>query len=44
MLNRGTAGMLLIGDWAKAEMLAARKRHDIDILCAPTRDADGAFS
>jgi glucose/mannose transport system substrate-binding protein len=44
MLNRGAAGMMIMGDWAKAEMLAARKRPDVDILCAPTPGSGDAFS
>jgi glucose/mannose transport system substrate-binding protein len=44
MLNRGDAGMLIMGDWAKAEMQAAGKRPHVDILCVPTPGSDGAFS
>jgi glucose/mannose transport system substrate-binding protein len=44
MLNRGAAGMLIMGDWAKAEMLAAGKRPDLDILCVPTPGSGAAFS
>lgn len=33
MLTHGKAGMLLMGDWAKAEMQAAGKRPGSDILC-----------
>ena len=44
MLNKGQAGMMIMGDWAKAEMLAARRRPGIDILCAPTPGSGGAFS
>lgn len=44
MLNRGGAGMLIMGDWAKAEMLAAGKRPGMDILCTATPGSRGAFS
>jgi glucose/mannose transport system substrate-binding protein len=44
MLNRGGAGMLIMGDWAKAEMLAAGKRPGVDILCTATPGSRGAFS
>jgi glucose/mannose transport system substrate-binding protein len=44
MLNRGSAGMLIMGDWAKAEMLAAGKRPGVDILCTATPGSRGAFS
>ena len=44
MLNRGAAGMLIMGDWAKAEMLAAGKRPGVDILCTATPGSRGAFS
>ncbi|MGV7207560.1 ABC transporter substrate-binding protein [Oxalobacteraceae bacterium A2-2] len=44
LLNRGAAGMLIMGDWAKAEMLAAGKRPGIDILCTATPGSREAFS
>ncbi|QCP09595.1 carbohydrate ABC transporter substrate-binding protein [Pseudoduganella umbonata] len=44
MLNRGAAGMLIMGDWAKTEMLAAGKRPGVDILCAPTPGSRDVFS
>ncbi|MUI11043.1 extracellular solute-binding protein [Massilia dura] len=44
MLNRGQAGMLIMGDWAKAEMLAAGKRPGVDILCTSTPGSREAFS
>ncbi|QBE66784.1 ABC transporter substrate-binding protein [Pseudoduganella lutea] len=44
MLNRGAAGMLIMGDWAKAEMLAAGKRPGTDILCTPTPGSREVFS
>lgn len=44
MLNRGAAGMLLMGDWAKAEMQSAGKRPGVDILCVPTPGSGEAFS
>lgn len=44
MLNKGQAGMMIMGDWAKAEMLAAHRRPGIDILCAATPGSGGAFS
>ena len=43
-LNVGKAGMLIMGDWAKPEMLAAHKRPGIDILCAPTPGSGDVFS
>jgi glucose/mannose transport system substrate-binding protein len=44
MLNRGAAGMLLMGDWAKTEILTAGKRPGVDILCTPTPGSREAFS
>jgi len=44
MLNRGQAGMLIMGDWAKAEMLAAGKRPGVDILCTATPGSREVFS
>ena len=44
MLNRGAAGMMIMGDWAKAEMVGAGKRPDVDVLCVPTPGSGGAYS
>lgn len=44
MLNRGGAGMMIMGDWAKAEMVAAGKRPGVDILCVPTPGSGASFS
>lgn len=44
LLNRGAAGMMIMGDWAKGEMVAAGMRPDVDILCVPTPGSRGAFS
>lgn len=44
MLIRGQAGMLLMGDWAKAEMQAAGKRPGIDMLCVAMPGTADAFT
>lgn len=44
MLTSGQAGMLMMGDWAKAEMRAAGKRPGVDVLCVPMPDTAGAFT
>ena len=44
MLTHGKAGMLLMGDWAKAEMQAAGKRPGSDILCVAMPGTAHAFT
>ncbi|WP_308936678.1 ABC transporter substrate-binding protein [Duganella radicis] len=44
MVAKGTAGMQLMGDWAKAEIQAAGKRPGIDVLCAPAPGTAQAFT
>lgn len=44
MLTHGRAGMLLMGDWAKAEMQAAGRRPGSDILCVPMPGTAQAFT
>jgi glucose/mannose transport system substrate-binding protein len=44
LLSTGRAGMLIMGDWAKPEMVASHQRPGIDILCTPTPGSGGAFS
>ncbi len=44
LLNAGQAGMLLMGDWAKAEMLAAGKKPGIDLLCVAAPGTADSFS
>lgn len=44
MLTHGRAGMLLMGDWAKAEMQAAGRRPGSDILCVAMPGTAHAFT
>lgn len=44
MLTKGQAGMLMMGDWAKAEMQAAGKRPGIDVLCVAMPGTADAFT
>ncbi len=44
MLTHGKAGILLMGDWAKAEMQAAGKRPGSDILCVAMPGTAHAFT
>lgn len=44
LLTHGKAGMLLMGDWAKAEMQAAGKRPGSDILCVAMPGTAHAFT
>jgi glucose/mannose transport system substrate-binding protein len=42
-LIRGDAGMQLMGDWAKGEVLAAGKKPGVDVLCAAAPGSAEAF-
>ncbi len=44
MVIRGEAGMQLMGDWAKGEIVAAGKVPGQDVLCAPAPGSAAAFT
>jgi len=44
MMIRGEAGMQLMGDWAKGEIVAAGKVPGKDVLCAPAPGSAGAYA
>lgn len=43
MVINGQAGMQIMGDWAKAEFLAAGKTPDVDFLCVSTPSENPNF-
>ncbi|PLW76564.1 ABC transporter substrate-binding protein [Cohaesibacter celericrescens] len=43
MLIKGEAGMQLMGDWAKGEIVRAKVVPGEDILCVPAPDTEGSF-
>jgi glucose/mannose transport system substrate-binding protein len=44
MVTSGQGAMQIMGDWAKAELMAGGKQPGKDFLCVPTPGSNGAFT
>ena len=43
MVIKGEAGMQLMGDWAKGEVIAAKLKPGVDVLCSVAPGTQGSF-